>query len=473
MQVPEMPSKRTRAPSDKESAATRFLDEFGGKPDEFYAFLGAERYEGKLSNEISVILFKKPAARINFSIASVGGGSFDPEELQGRAHFNEHMILSGTSQYPRKDLLVQPIENEGGTIGAVTSDEYLRVHVSLNDPNDLPLARDLASQCLTQSLYDPSTVETERNVIQQEIETKHANPEKWLFEVYKQAFYPGTALGRSVLGTKESVARLTREQLMQHSQQMFLGKRMALISAGNITLDQLMQEAEQGFGKLPAGESVEETTTLPLIEDRDAIVIHPYTDTGKVFFRLGFRTVEAGHPDTGALSLIREVLGGGRASLLNQALRYAKGTGWVYSVNAYNSYYGNAGTFIVSAATTKEYLQQVFDAIIKLYDRIRQHGLKLEEIEFAKNKLIKRTMGGYETASSWVENHFYQALAAIHPHPHRTKLSLQYPLYDFIHRIATVTPEDTQRIAEKYFPSGELRLAICGNITPNDFKIDF
>jgi hypothetical protein len=42
MQVPEMSSKRTRAPSDKESAATRFLDEFGGKPDEFYAFLGVK-----------------------------------------------------------------------------------------------------------------------------------------------------------------------------------------------------------------------------------------------------------------------------------------------------------------------------------------------------------------------------------------------------------------------------------------------
>ncbi|HEY4037114.1 MAG TPA: insulinase family protein [Ktedonobacteraceae bacterium] len=240
MQVPERPSKRTRATSDKESAATRFLDEFGGKPDEFYAFLGAERYEGKLSNEISVVLFKKPAARINFSIASVGGGSFDPEELQGRAHFNEHMILSGIPQYPRKDLLVKPIENEGGIIGAVTSDEYLRIHISLNDPNDLPLATDLASQCFAQSLYEPSTVETERNVIHQEIETKHANPEKWLFEVYKQAFYPGTVLGRSVLGTKESVARLTREQLMQHSQQMFVGKRMALVASGNITLDQLM-----------------------------------------------------------------------------------------------------------------------------------------------------------------------------------------------------------------------------------------
>ncbi|HEY4037115.1 MAG TPA: insulinase family protein, partial [Ktedonobacteraceae bacterium] len=68
-----------------------------------------------------------------------------------------------------------------------------------------------------------------------------------------------------------------------------------------------------------------------MIKERDGIVIHPYTDTEKVFFRLGFRTVEAGHPDTGALSLIREILGGGRASLLNQVLRYEKGTGWVYS----------------------------------------------------------------------------------------------------------------------------------------------
>ena len=86
MQILERPLKRIRATSDKESAATRFLDEFGGKPDEFYAFLVQRDYEGKLSNEISVVLFKKPAARINFSIASVAGGSFDPEELQGRAH---------------------------------------------------------------------------------------------------------------------------------------------------------------------------------------------------------------------------------------------------------------------------------------------------------------------------------------------------------------------------------------------------
>jgi predicted Zn-dependent peptidase len=473
MQTPDMPSKRIRVSSDKGSAATRFLDEFGGKPDKFYAFLGVERYEGKLNNGVSVILFKKPGARLNFSVASVGGGSFDPEELQGRAHFNEHMLLSGTFQYPRKDLLVKPIEVEGGTIGATTSDEYLRVNVSLNDPNDLPLARDIAAQCLTQSLYDPNTIETERNVIQQEIELKHANPEKWSFEVYKQAFYPGTPLGRSVLGTKESVARLTREQLMLHSQQMFVGKRMALIAAGNITLDQLLQEAEQGFGNLPDGEPIAETMILPLIREGNGIVIHSYTDTEKVFFHLGFRTVEAGHPDRGALSLIAEVLGGGRASLLNQMVRYAKDTGWVYSIRAYKICYGSAGTFTVYAATTKKHLQQAFDAIMRLYDRIRQQGLSLEEIEFAKNKLIKRTMGGYETTSSWVENHLHQALAAIHPHPQRTQLSLQYPLYDFIHQIATVTSEDTQRIAEKYFRDGELRLAICGNVTPNDFKIDF
>jgi predicted Zn-dependent peptidase len=82
-------------------------------------------------------------------------------------------------------------------------------------------------------------------------------------------------------------------------------------------------------------------------------------------------------------------------------------------------------------------------------------------------------MGGYETASSWVENHFYQVLAAIHPHVHRTKLSLQYPLYDFIHQIAKITPEDAQCVAEKYFRSKELCLAICGNIAHNDFKTDF
>src|SRR5262245_33447006 len=134
----------------------------------------------------------------------VGSGSRDeqPEE-HGISHLLEHMAFKGTRRRTARQI-AEEIEAVGGDINAATSIETTAYYARVLKA-DVPLALDVISDILSNPLFDPDELMREQNVIVQEIGATEDTPDDLVFDFLQSTAFPDQPIGRSVLGTPESV----------------------------------------------------------------------------------------------------------------------------------------------------------------------------------------------------------------------------------------------------------------------------
>lgn len=456
-------------------APAKFYREYSGQPEKFYEAMGARRHEGILSNGMRVVLFERPAPpRSSITLVTQGGARYDPPEIEGRAHLQEHVICSGSRQYPKPGMMHAILEPQASFPNAYTGHDYLGVESTFNDPDDLRQNLDAISGCITEPVYDPITIGDQKRVVIEEMKAKKANPERYLPVAIYKCFFAGTPLEKSILGTPETVRRISVEDMKTHGNEWFVGNRMALVAAGKLPFDELMDIAGEQLGHLPTGEKLEKSGPLSEKRENNGILIAPYTGSDKVFFALGFRTPPAYHPDNASLTLLQTVLklNGGNFALLTK-LRHDPGTGLVYDASAFNFLHNDAGIFGIYASTAKENLQKVLDLSTGLLKNIRDNGLPDEELAKIQNLYTKLNLGGVESPDAWVSNHIQHELDAAQNRPELNRIQLRYPMYENLRRITQLSRNETNRVIRNIFREGKWYLAMCGDVTREDFKVNF
>src|SRR6266700_7105866 len=136
------------------------------------------------------------------------GTRHEPAEINGVAHFLEHMAFKGTER--RSALAIaEEIEAVGGHLNAYTSREHTAYYAKVLK-EDLPLALDILSDILQYSVFDPVELDRERTVILQEIGQATDTPDDIIFDLFQERAYPDQAMGRPVLGRPEIIEGITR-----------------------------------------------------------------------------------------------------------------------------------------------------------------------------------------------------------------------------------------------------------------------
>ena len=121
-----------------------------------------------LSNGFRIVTENMPGLKSASLGVWVGaGGRHERSEQNGIAHFLEHMAFKGTEKR-NSFQIAEAIEDVGGYINAYTSREMTAYYVRVLEP-DVPLAMDVISDIVLNSVFDPSEVEIERGVILSEI----------------------------------------------------------------------------------------------------------------------------------------------------------------------------------------------------------------------------------------------------------------------------------------------------------------
>ncbi len=419
---------------------------------------GVKREETALSNGAKLVLYKRLKTPVSIRVNFLSGSRFDPIGKEGTSHFLEHMIVAGSKRFPSKDKLAAYIEQYGGRFGASTSADILGVDVAIGDPKDFNYACEILHEILLAPLFDVETIETERGSILKELGAKKSNPSNMLWEVWRRLFFQETAVGRSILGSEETIASISKKDLIEFRDKYFTTGRLSFVVSGDIEI----QELKNGFENklmLPNSEPYLFTDDLPVVR-KQIFSVEPYEKIDQVYIMYGFRAPRILNPDEYALDVIAEILGGGRASTLNKKLRYEKGL--VYSASAWLSSLADCGSWAVMTSTSKDKINEVVEIITKEIKRIMENGLTHEEIEFAKNKIIKSKLMEMQTSGSWVDFHsFYESV-------NKTGV---WTLEDYLREIELVTCEKTKEVANKYFGPDKWFLGMCGDIKEEDVKV--
>lgn len=415
---------------------------------------GIDKENFNIKNGLRITSFYKKNAPIFLSTSFMCGSRNDPKGKEGLAHFMEHLLTSGTKKFPTKDLLAAYVEDLGGTFGASTGIDTVKVWVYLGEPNDLEQGVELMSEILLNSIFDDKTIENERKAILRELEKKKASPSKMLGELERELVFQNTPIGKSILGTTESINNITKEDILNFYKKYIRSDLACITVSGDADKNKLSELLEQKLN-LPISENVEKNQEPSVTRVKSTGFI--FFDNNSLETSLLFRTAGIKNNDSRALAVLAGILSGGRTGVLKKRLRYELGL--VYSVSSGNVSMADYGYFSVSCPISKDSIQSVLNIICDELKRISENGPTNEELNLTKNRLIKSTKIYMQTSEGWVKFHEYRNLYI--PEENWT-------LEDYIESIEKLTAEDISRVAKKYFTNDNWYLAMTG---PADEKL--
>ena len=420
---------------------------------------GVTRSTFTLPNGLRCVVFERPGMPVNARIAFKAGGRYDPAGKEGLAHYVEHMIVAGTQKFPTKTDLATYIENYGGIFGASTQKEEMYVNAAIGDPADLDIAFNALEQMLTKSLFRDKAIANERQAVLGEIGNWEANPASKIWDVMYRLFFQETALGRSTVGTVGTVNSIQQPELLQFVREMLTAERGVVIVSGGATAEEVKNSALKHLINIPQSGRVGDASEI-MINRANPIMIEA-KENEQLQVRLGFRTCNLQSNDTVPLDLIATILGGGRASSLTRILRQEQGL--VYSVAAGSNHMSSGGWWSVNTTAPKAKLQRVLDSTCLEFQRVYDGGITAAELEFAKNKTIKSTLRLMQTSQAWVDFHSRQALYG----------DAAWSLSDYLQAVADTSLKDVAGVGAKYFLPGAWYLGMVGNVTEQDFDVNY
>jgi predicted Zn-dependent peptidase len=321
------------------------------------------------------------------------GTRHEQADINGVAHFLEHMAFKGTAR--RSALTIaEEIEAVGGHLNAYTSRESTAYYAKVLK-EDVQLALDILSDILQNSTFQPEEIERERAVILQEIGQANDTPDDIVFDHFQECAYPDQAMGRPVLGSPEIIRKIERETVIDYLRKHYGAQRMVLAAAGHVDHDRLAELADNLLGGLPAERPA---TTEPAYyaggdrrEQRDLEQLH---------LVLGFPGVVLGDPDYYAASVLSTALGGGMSSRLFQEIREKRGL--VYTIHSFVHGYSDGGVFGIYAGTGEAEAAELVPAICNEVIRI-EDGLTPVELNRAKTQMKAGLLMSLESSSARCE----------------------------------------------------------------------
>ena len=195
-------------------------------------------YFDTLANGIKVLTEEIPTIESVSVGVWIGVGSRNENKREsGIAHFLEHMAFKGTEKRSALQI-AESIENVGGFINAYTSKEITCYYAKILK-DDLPLAVDILSDIISNSVYKKEEIEREKGVIIQEIGQIRDTPDEFIFELLQKEAFSDTELGRSILGTVDNVSSFKRDDFIQFTKKNYFSNRIVVCGAGNLKHQEL------------------------------------------------------------------------------------------------------------------------------------------------------------------------------------------------------------------------------------------
>ncbi len=252
----------------------------------------------------------------------------------------EHMVFKGAGQRSAKDI-VEVIEAEGGNINAATGYERTSFQVRAL-AGGLDLGSSVLSDLVLRPRLNADDLAREKQVIAQEIAEALDSPDDLVFEMAQDAAFEGQSLGRSILGTEDSLAPATPEALSEWRGYLYAPETLVIAASGAVDEDDLLRFVERDFAGAESRPSEQH-----VIADFTGGVRTQAKNLEQANLVFMLPTVGFGHEDYFALRLFAEILGGGMASRLFQEAREKRGL--AYAVDAYSESYLDQGVLGIFA----------------------------------------------------------------------------------------------------------------------------
>ena len=375
------------------------------------------------------------------------GSRGEAAETNGISHFVEHMVFKGTRSRSAQ-LIAREMDSIGGNLDAFTGKETICFNVkSLAD--HVPIALDVLGDLVLNPVFASNDIERERGVILEEIKIDEDNPDVLVHELFTQNFWKDHPLGKPILGTTATVARLDQPKLLDYHSGRFHAGNMVFSAAGHLDHDKFVQAVGEKFAGLHSGQPVEE---LPAPPSSARILLKNKKALEQVQICLGVPAPRITDENRFATLILNTVLGGGMSSRLFQTIREERGM--AYSVFSDLSPYRDTGTLCVYAGTSAGKALETIDLILIEFRKLKEETLSDEELIRAKDQLKGNILMGLESSNSRMANLARQEIY----------FGQFFSAEEIIARIDAVEAAQVQAMAQRLFDPERIAVTLLGRL---------
>ena len=391
----------------------------------------------RLKNGVSVITLPAPfMASIFLGVWVKTGSRYETAHQKGLSHFLEHMLFKGTEKRSAIDIAYQ-IDAIGANMNAYTTREVTAYHIQLLK-KDFEFGCDLLSDMVQNAVLDPQEIETERQVILQEIAQTKDTPEEYVYDLLYEKIYGAESMGHPILGDENSIASFSRQDLLNYIQTHYVADNIVVVAIGGLSEENIHHTLPAYFSSIKNQSSscFKNQTSFyssPAITKKEYAMQYDSEQSNIVLAYPSCAYIDENYYKHSIYSLI---MGGGFSSRLFQEIREKKGL--AYSIYSHLAAYQDHGFLEIYTGTTHKSASQAIDLmrdLIKKTDNISH-----QEVDKGKNQLIAQLTMGKERASIYAEQ-----LAFYFLH-HNQLLNID----QIITRIKSISYQNIQEIASYY-----------------------
>ena len=406
-----------------------------------------------LDNGLRLVTAAMPHTRsVSISFFIGAGSRYETAEQAGVSHFIEHVCFKGTKKRPTSAEICTVIEGVGGMLNAGTDKELTIYWCKVALPH-FASALDVLVDILVNSTFDPVEIEKERQVIIEEINMSLDFPSQRVSMLIDELLWPGHALGRDIAGSRESVAAITRDMMLDYLAKEYQPANAVLAIAGDIE----HREVVDAVSQVVAGWAKRQPR-LDCTPYRGKIgrrVLIEKRDTEQTQLCLAMPGLSITHPERFKLDLLNVILGEGMSSRLFTEIRDKLGL--AYSIHSYAEHFLDTGAIGVSAGVDNKNLSVAVKAILKELSRLKE---LIPEKELSKAKELSKgrlwlRMEDSRSVSGWMGG--------------QEILTGEILTVDEVIAIVdAITAEELRKLAGELLVGEGLRLAVVGPISPDE-----
>ncbi|OAG27267.1 M16 family metallopeptidase [Thermodesulfatator autotrophicus] len=394
-------------------------------------------YKTVLDNGLTLIVEENHRAPVvSVQVWVKAGSAYEKDSEAGITHLIEHMIFKGTEKRKPGEIAAT-IESFGGSINAFTSYDYTCYYV--NGPSEvLDTALDVLSDAIFHSIFDPTELEREKQVILEEMRMRNDRPALALAEAVRQKAYLKYPYRRPIIGYPETVKAFTRDDILKYMARRYRPAHIAVVIVGDVEAETALSKASSYFGREPKKppQKVKFPEEPPKTKP---VLVTINRDVQEGYFQIALPGPSLLEKEAPVMDVIAAILGQGESSRLYRELRREKGI--VNTIYAYAFTPQGPGLFEVAGTASAENLRESLkEALVEIF-RLKYEPVLPEELTKAKVMVAADFVYSRETMQG--EARKLGAFEMIAGDPLKARAYLE--------AIKKVTPAQIKEAAQKFF----------------------
>lgn len=387
------------------------------------------------------------SATVGIWVAS--GSQNENDENNGISHFIEHILFKGSKNRTGFEI-AEGMDEIGASYNAYTTKEYTYFYVRALD-YQLVKAADILFDLFKNPRLDEKDIETEKGVILEEIAMCEDDPSEKCFDVNEKGVFAGSGLAYEILGTKETVSEMKKEDFISYIKKYYVPERTVIGVCGNFDEEETEDKIKEYFEKDGNTGNPIKAETAPY--NPDVRTLEKTTEQTHIL--MNFKGIPIKHDDLYPLQICSFVLGQGPSSMLGRRIR--EELGLVYGIETFLLRFLNGGTIDISMSlapsSEEKAIRETLSIVSTFKDTVTER-----QVTIAKEKLASSFIMSREHPQSRFSAVGYNMLL----------LNEEITDDSIIEGVRAVTLEDVKRVAEKYFDISRMSFTAVGKVSEKE-----